>query len=333
MLTGDGIGALGDSMSMQYSFWLPLAPTFGYSIFYNGTQLNWADQLVKAGYNFGPTATYQSEKLNVYDTAIAGAYTTDLGSEMAEAQPYVSSGAIKLEVLMMGANDVGNQYKTIYTNAANHSYNPLNDPTVQTFINNVVTNLTGAVTTTLSENGATHMVLATIPNLGLTTSYQGTYPNATQCAAVTEVIQAINTQIESLASHYDFPVVDLFGLGALATSPPKIAGNQMLDAGGTSGKDAFLSDGFHPGTVLQGMIANAILMADKEAYKDPVNYLSDQTIVKNAGLTATGTNTFFNVSPYVIYNPAPIPEPSSFVLAALAGLSLIAVARGRAARQ
>src|ERR1700727_2905546 len=44
------IGAYGDSMTMQYSFWLPLAPQFNYNVYNNGTQFNWVDQLVKAGY-------------------------------------------------------------------------------------------------------------------------------------------------------------------------------------------------------------------------------------------------------------------------------------------
>ncbi|HEY1599379.1 MAG TPA: hypothetical protein VGG64_07240 [Pirellulales bacterium] len=49
LLQGEGIGVYGDSMSMQYSFWLPLAPQIGYNVFYNGTQLNWVDLLNQSG--------------------------------------------------------------------------------------------------------------------------------------------------------------------------------------------------------------------------------------------------------------------------------------------
>ena len=72
VLTGDGIGVYGDSMSMQYSFWLPLAPQFNYSVYYNGTQFNWVDLLSQKGYNFGPPETILGEQLKSYDAAVSG---------------------------------------------------------------------------------------------------------------------------------------------------------------------------------------------------------------------------------------------------------------------
>ena len=73
-LSNEAIGVYGDSMSMQYSGWLPLAPEVGYSVFYNGTQLNWVDQLIKEGYNFGGPAP-SSPEFSTYDAAIVG-YTS-----------------------------------------------------------------------------------------------------------------------------------------------------------------------------------------------------------------------------------------------------------------
>ena len=72
-LSTQAIGAYGDSMTMQYSFWLPLASQFNYNVYDNGTQFNWVDQLVKAGYNLGPTATLDGGTYNTYDAGIVGA--------------------------------------------------------------------------------------------------------------------------------------------------------------------------------------------------------------------------------------------------------------------
>ena len=329
VLSGEGIGAYGDSMTMQYSLWLPMAPDFGYSIFYNGTQLNWVDQLVQSGYNFGPLVNLgPGANYNSYDGGVAGDTTADLANQVQYLAPYVSAGNVGLVVLNMGANDVGNEYSTIYNNAANHSYVALNDPAVQSFINTVMSNITSAVNATLAENPATKMILTTIPDVGVTPQYHTSYPKAAQRAAVTPVVQALNADIIALAKAHGFPVVDLYGMANLANNPPKVAGIQFLDAGGKTGNDLFLSDGFHPGTVVQGMLANAVLQADAVAYHDTVSPISDQTILTRAGLTPKGASpTFFNASPYVIYTP--LPEPSALALAALCAVGYGVMSRTR----
>ncbi len=323
ILNGDGIGAYGDSMSMQYSFWLPLGSQFGYSEFYNGTQLNWVDHLVQSGYNLGPATVADGRTYNGYDVAIAGATSADLAGQTETLQNSVVSGAAKLVVINMGANDFDDgAYSKIYTSAANHAYQPLNDPAVQTFMNTLVGNIASAITLTLAENASTHMILTTVPDMGITPSFKSQDPNAAQRAVVTQVIQAVDNQILSLGAQYHLPVVDLMKLGNLATNPPKIAGNQLIDAGGTSGKDIFLNDNFHPGTVVQGFLANAYLQADHVAYGDAIAPISDQTIVGRAGLTPAGSPSYFDVTPYVIFTP----EPSSLALAAIAALACLAAA-------
>ena len=118
----------------------------------------------------------------------------------------------------------------------------------------------------------------------------------------------------------------MFGIGNLTQSLTSFAGVTMIDAGGTSGKDLFLSDGFHPGTVVQGVIANAVLQADHVAYGDSVTPISEQQIAKWAGLTPNKSTTFINVSPYVIYTA---PEPSSWALAALGAIGFSLAVRRR----
>ena len=187
------------------------------------------------------------------------------------------------------------------------------------FEKSVIANITQSVTETVAANPNVHMILCTIPDIGVTPSYEAADPSATQRAADTKVVEAINAQIIALATKEGFPVVDMFSFSNQITSQTTFAGVSMKDIGGDVGNDMFLSDNFHPGTVLQGLLANAILLADSEAYGDSVLPLSDQTIAENAGLTPKGISpTYYNVAPEVIYtNPnTAVPEPSTLVLAA-----------------
>jgi len=323
LLTGDGIGVYGDSMSMQYSFWLPLAPQFNYSVFYNGTQWNWVDLLSQKGYNFGPPVSYLGEQLNSYDAAVSGNNSSNLPTQVGTLQSDVTAGNIKLVVEMIGANDVNSpEYTTVYNAAANHLYNPLTDPGVQAFINGVMATISASITSTLAENPATKMILATIPDVGVTPEYQANFPIAGQRAAMTEVTQALNQQILALATQYHFPVVDLYAMAERSLAPLTVGGVKMVESGGDLGKDEFLSDGFHPGTVVQGLMANAVLMADHLAYHDPVTYLTDQYILTEAAVSHSNSTSFFDVSPYVI-----APEPSSLVLAALGAAASLWICR------
>jgi hypothetical protein len=332
VLSGDGIGAYGDSLSWQYSLWVPLAPSFGYSIFSNGQQFNWVDQLVMSGYNFGPQvdATGNHNYYNANDVALGGAVSSDLPGQVSSLQPSLASNAVKLTVMEIGGDNftvgLGGEYGTIYTAAANHAYNPLTNPAVQTFMNNLVGDITSAVNATLAINPSEHMVLMTVPDLGVTPSYRSTYSDATRRAEVTSVVNAINQQILSLAALHHMPVVDLNALGQLSLTPPKLGGVQMLTGGGNGGNRMYLSDSFHPGTVANGLLANAILKADQIGYGDAVNLISDQIILTRAGVTPTvGGSTYYDVSPYVIFNP--VPEPSTLAITICAAVGIVIVPR------
>jgi lysophospholipase L1-like esterase len=332
-LSGQSIGAYGDSMTMQYSLWVPLATANGYTLFSNNTQFNWVDQLVKSGYNFGPIAPFpvpifNGRTYNTYDAGVVGAKSGDVdGTEVGLLQPSIPASGLHVIADIIGANDFNSTVTTtIYNDAANKSYNPQTDPTTVAYVQSVYNNIVAGITDTLAEYPNQKMILATIPDPSLTPSEKASYPIAAQHAAITEVIQSLNAQIISLAASHHFPVVDLFGIGNLAPSLTSLGGVTMLNAGGTSGNDLYLSDGFHPGTVMQGIIANAVLQADHVAYGDSVTPISEQQSATWAGLTPNKSTTFFNVNPYVIYT---VPEPPTLVLSGFAaiGLFLIACAR------
>lgn|GEM_PF-6076658 len=142
---------------------------------------------------------------------------------------------------------------------------------------------------------------------------------------MSQVVDAINDRLLDLAAAHHIPVVDLKAMtNDLVLTPPTLAGVAMLGGGSNSGKSIFLSDKFHPGTIVNGILANAILQANLVAFNDPVNFISDQTLLTRAGVPyATPPSNFhFDVSPYVIFTP--VPEPSSIALAGMAGLLVTA---------
>ena len=165
------------------------------------------------------------------------------------------------------------------------------------------------------------MILSTIPDVGVTPEYHTNFPIASQRAAMTTVTQALNQQILALAKEYHFPVVDMYAMSQRSLTSLTVGGVKMTDAGGDTGNFEYLSDGFHPSTVIQGLMANAILMADNLAYNDPVTYMTDQYILTEAGVSHKNTTSYFDVSPYVI---APEPSSLALALAGILGLSLAA---------
>ena len=133
------------------------------------------------------------------------------------------------------------------------------------------------------------MILSTVPDVGVTPEFISQYPNATQRAAVTKEIQSLNQQIIALAKLHGFPVIDMYAVAERSLSSLTVGGVKMSDTGGDGGKNEYLSDGFHPSTVIQGLMANGILMADHLAYHDPVTYLTDQYILGEAGVSHSNT--------------------------------------------
>src|SRR5262249_14199001 len=108
------------------------------------------------------------------------------------------------------------------------------------------------------------------------------------------------------------PVLDLFALGDLTTGPLTLGGTTLQPG------QLFTPDLFHPGTVLQGLLANMFLEAEQQGYDTNVTglRLSDQEILGLAGLDHNNKTTFFNVSGFVHNHRT--PEPSTLVLAGTA---------------
>jgi hypothetical protein len=62
-------------------------------------------------------------------------------------------------------------------------------------------------------------------------------------------------------------------------------------------------DGFHPGSVGQGILGNTILNAFKTAYSLHYGHLrlTDQQILDDAGISHPPGRSYFDVSPYILF--------------------------------
>src|SRR5262249_61708202 len=96
---------------------------------------------------------------------------------------------------------------------------------------------------------------------------------------------------------------------------PVLAGTQLQSA------NFFAPDLFHPSTVSQGLIANTVLEALHRGHGLDVRALrlSNEEILKLAGLPSASSRTFYDVSSYVQVTQD-APEPSTLALCVAAGL-------------
>ena len=89
-------------------------------------------------------------------------------------------------------------------------------------------------------------------------------------------------------------VIDLAGLGRLAEAP--------LVVGGVQVPNFYAPDGFHPATVPQGLLGNAVLEAFAAAYDPRIARfrLTDQQLLDEAGIAHGPGHSYFDVCPYVL---------------------------------
>jgi lysophospholipase L1-like esterase len=274
------VAALGDNITDAYAKYQGTNPQTGLPYWGSNGDRNWVEQL----------GLLRDANLTITDTAVAGATSSDL---LAQGQPttvasLIHTGVVNYAVVIVGANDIGNYLATVAGGGAV-------DPT--TFVGALVSNVQTTLST-LASAGNVHLIVGNVPDIGQTPQLQGLLNGHPGLASlVTAAVNAANQQIGALAASLSIPVVDLYDLGKLAAGPLTLAGQQLTNL--------YAPDGFQPGTVLQGLLANTILEAAHVAYGLNVAgmMLSNQEIV-GTGADATQRG-YFDVSGYVTFAHAP----------------------------
>ncbi len=294
----DKLGAMGDSLTDEY--WDSGVSTFA---------SNWVSQLVVfRGIDFGPTAAEAGvgtwgEPRNLgyeYNWALTGATSTTLLTEgqATGCAGMVLSNGVYNAVLAIGADDFdpkvisGGAYFNIY-------YGSWSASEIQSYVNQTVSNIETALVTV--KNAGMSVVLANVVDPGRTPAVDEFYINANSRNSVSAAIQSVNAGIKNLAQKYQVPLMDWYGLMNTILGPNTDL-NDTLEIGnvainlrgsdtGATPTDAFVSDGFHPNTVMQSLLANLVLQAFASGYGSTVPLFSEQEMLNNAGIAYGGADT------------------------------------------
>jgi lysophospholipase L1-like esterase len=167
------------------------------------------------------------------------------------ASPGHLPGPIPFVTLIVGANDLDDFIDGLLLGAA---FEP----------NGLADDLAANVTTAfdiVQAAGTVGVVLATVPDITATPRVRQALagqPALTQ--ALANLTTTINARLLALAKSRRVPVVDLHAL----TPPPSVG--PLLIGGCDVSNRMFAADGFHPSTLGQGLLFNAILEALQQGY-------------------------------------------------------------------
>jgi lysophospholipase L1-like esterase len=236
------IATMGDSLTAPYPSWAPWGAA--------GDQ-SWAQQLAAQG----------NKHLAIDNVAVPGTTSSQLltGGQVSTVAHLVSTGAVHYATLIVGANDVVFDYLQTIVQG-----NPA--PFVQAVTGNIE-----AALTTVAAAGDVKLAVGNIPDVGLTPSMRYELAQvlgvpASQLPAVLQNVTTATTQandeIEAFAAGHGIPVIDLFGMGQVIAAAPA----SPVSVGGVKVSNLYAPDYFHPNTVAQGLLADAILEALGDTY-------------------------------------------------------------------
>jgi lysophospholipase L1-like esterase len=219
------------------------------------------------------------------DVAVPGATSATLGPQVATVVGLVHSGAVQYATLIVGGNDLTAYLPSIFAG------NPA------PFVSEVVAHIESALTT-VAAAGPVHLAVGNIPDISLAPAFQARVPNPLLRQEVTQAITLANQEIEAFAMSRGIPVIDLFGMGHQLNAPLTLAGEQI--------NNLLAPDGFHPGTIAQGLLADTILEALGDAYNPSLErfQLTEQQLLDDAPVPIAHDpgHAIFDVSPFVLFN-------------------------------
>ena len=165
------------------------------------------------------------------------------------------------------------------------------------FVTEVVAHIESALTT-VAAAGPVHLAVGNIPDISSAPAFQARVPNPLLRQEVTQAITLANQQIEAFALSRGIPVIDLFGLGHQFQPPLTVAGVQI--------NNLLAPDGFHPGTIAQGLLADTILEALGDAHDPSLERfrLTEQQLLDDAPtpIPHQPGHTLFDVSSFILFS-------------------------------
>jgi lysophospholipase L1-like esterase len=324
------LGAMGDSLTDEY--WDSGVATYA---------SNWVSVLVQfRGIDMGPTAAQAGTNSwgpprnqgYEYNWALSGATSADLLAEGQQTGLAAQAGSdgVTSGVLDIGANDfnpaVSDAYEAIY-------FGEWTSAEIESYVDQTVSNVETALATV--KAAGVSMVLGNIVDPGITPAVEAYFPDAASRQLVTAAVHSANSGIKNLAQKYQVPLMDWYGLqsavfGSNASLHSTIlVGNVAINLRGSdpgppdwAPTSAFVSDGFHPNTVVQELLANLILQAFDSSHNAGVALFTEEEILNQASIEYGGADALESeIGPYSNY--IILPTLPRFTGIRLAGTNIL----------
>lgn len=293
------LAAMGDSLTDEYA-----EETYDYA-------RSWTELLVQErGISLGPTAaeagqpggTWGEPRRTGYEDNWARFGTTTDGA-IADGQHTgvaqgVASRGVSHAVLFLGGNDFSpwaGAYDEIYDGTWGAAE-------IATWIDGRLANFR-TLLDEVTATGVPVVLLNIFDFSAMPFLQQGSFPDPVLRDRVTAALFEIRVQAQDLARRERLVYLDIFGFGrAIFGTNTAPRGTLMVGAveidltasdspGGGDPGAAWVDDGVHPNTVIQGLWANAILSALNLAHGTAVPLFSEEEILTHAGLTYGGSDT------------------------------------------
>jgi phospholipase/lecithinase/hemolysin len=309
------LGAMGDSLSDEY--WDSGVSSYA---------TNWTIQVVMfRGIDMGPTAAQAGtnswgEPRNQgykYNWARSGATSSTLLTEGQHTGllGQVSSEGVSNAVLVIGSNDFNPTDSTAYSFIYGGVWNAAQ---IQAYANQTLANIETALATV--RTAGVSVVVANLLDPGTTPTVAMIYSDAVERDRVAVAVQIVNSGLKNLAQKYQVPLMDWYGLEQ-AILGPNTNLHSTLEVGNVTihlryidpgppvsiPVNAFVSDGFHPNTTIQGIFANVVLQAFDSGYNASVALFTEQEILSHALIPYGGADTLLSqIGAYTNYVILPI---------------------------
>ena len=298
------LGAMGDSLTDEYS-------DMGFCAYAK----NWPELLVDyRGVDMGPTAaqagvgTWGGPR-NIgfqYNWARGGANSATLltQGQHTGVAAQASSNGVGYAVLAIGPNDFNTGFQPgVWYGPYYNIYNGVwSAAQIQSHVDQSISNVETALAAVRAAGVS--VVLVNVVDPGPTPAVASGWTSVANRDRVTSAIRSVNAGLRSLAQKYQVPLVDWFALETAMLGPNTNlhstlkVGNVTInlsasDPGPPNSRptNAFIWDGFHPNTVLQGILANTILQAFNSGYGAGVPLFSEQELLNQALIPYGGSDT------------------------------------------
>ncbi|MBL8014972.1 MAG: hypothetical protein JNK26_02185 [Candidatus Doudnabacteria bacterium] len=259
---------------------------------YAATTLNWVELLAKyRRWNFGPWGQWGGVRRTgfEYNWSRSAATTTDMinNKQHIGLAASVSQGKIDLVIIFIGSNDFAyyrsDGYAPIYSGSWSESQ-------IQAKLDLVYNNIKTAVDT-IQQAGSPHVIVAGVPDWGLSPVVVAQFPDATKRQKVSNYMNQLNFRIGQYveANGGLFLEVNQFAKSLLAkvTSSGKllVGGEEInLLSVGDEPHHVTLGDGIHSGTVFGGLFANYIVGSANARWGLSERLFEEDEILQAAGI-------------------------------------------------